>query len=59
MAACRRRDTYGCERYAATCVAPGFPAEFPEYRFIVFVGLLCSLGFSKVTQVAFGVNLLV
>ncbi len=39
------------------CVAPSFPAEFPEYHFTVFVGLLRGLGFSKVTEVAFGADL--
>lgn len=41
----------------AACVAPSFPAEFVEYSADVLVGMLRSLGFSLVTEVAFGAEL--
>ncbi len=41
----------------AACVAPSFPAAFPEYDFPEFVGLLRHLGFSHVFEVAFGADL--
>ncbi len=43
---------------AIACIAPSFPAEFaeiPDYK--VFVGMLRSLGFSKVVEVGFGADL--
>lgn len=40
------------------CVAPSFPAEFPELsNFGVFVGMLRKLGFDKVVEVSFGADL--
>lgn len=42
----------------AACLAPSFPVEFQdEMDFRVLVGMLRKLGFSKVTEVAFGADL--
>lgn len=39
------------------CVAPSFPAEFSEYDYTQFVGMLRALGFHYVHEVAFGADL--
>lgn len=40
------------------CVAPSFPAEFPEIPdYKVFIGMLRRLGFSYVVEVGFGADL--
>ncbi len=40
------------------CVAPSFPAEFHEiHDYRQFVGMIRSLGFTKVTEVSFGADL--
>lgn len=39
------------------CVAPSFPAEFDEMDYDTFVGMIKALGFFKVTEVAFGADL--
>jgi signal transduction histidine kinase/Fe-S-cluster-containing hydrogenase component 2 len=42
----------------AACVAPSFPAELrAEFDFRVLVGMIRSLGFKLVTEVAFGADL--
>ncbi len=41
----------------AACLAPSFPAEFPEADVAELVGGLRSLGFDKVIEVAFGADL--
>ena len=42
----------------AACVAPSFPAEFPDLEnHRVLVGMLRALGFDLVTEVAFGADL--
>jgi len=41
----------------AALVAPSFPAEFSEYGYAEFVGMLRALGFSYVYEVAFGADL--
>jgi len=40
------------------CIAPSFPAEFPEIKdYQVIVGMLRELGFDYVTEVSFGADL--
>ncbi|MFZ5833251.1 MAG: [Fe-Fe] hydrogenase large subunit C-terminal domain-containing protein, partial [Planctomycetota bacterium] len=46
----------GGKRVAA-CVAPSFPAEFPEFSGEQLVGMLRALGFQYVHEVAFGADL--
>jgi signal transduction histidine kinase/Fe-S-cluster-containing hydrogenase component 2 len=41
----------------AACLAPSFPAEFFEFDYPELVGLVRSLGFTLVTEVAFGADL--
>ena len=41
----------------AACVAPSFPAEFPELEYDVLVGMLRRLGFDFVCEVAVGADL--
>ena len=41
----------------AACVAPSFPADFPDLDYKQFVGMLRSLGFSSVHEVGFGADL--
>jgi iron only hydrogenase large subunit-like protein/nitrogen-specific signal transduction histidine kinase len=42
----------------AACIAPSFPAEFPEIRdYRVFVSMVRQLGFTWVSEVAFGADL--
>ena len=41
----------------AACVAPSFPAEFPELPAARLVGAIRALGFSFVQEVAFGADL--
>jgi signal transduction histidine kinase/iron only hydrogenase large subunit-like protein len=41
----------------AACVAPSFPAEFPELSPGRLVGLLRALGFARVNEVSFGADL--
>lgn len=42
------------------CVAPSFPAEFPEFgNYMIFVGMLRKIGFDKVVEVSFGADLVV
>jgi len=41
----------------AACVAPSFPAEFAELDYRQVVGMLRVLGFSLVTEVSFGADL--
>lgn len=41
----------------AACLAPSFPAEFVEWDFRVVVGMTRKLGFSLVTEVGFGADL--
>lgn len=42
---------------AAACLAPSFPAEFSEISYKRLSGVLRKLGFSLVTEVAFGADL--
>jgi signal transduction histidine kinase/Fe-S-cluster-containing hydrogenase component 2 len=44
-------------RRVAACLAPSFPAEFVDYELPRLVGALRALGFSLVTEVAFGADL--
>jgi two-component system NtrC family sensor kinase len=46
----------GPDRVAA-CIAPSFPAEFPEHDFRELVGMIRTLGFDMVTEVGFGADL--
>ncbi|MCI0512627.1 ATP-binding protein [candidate division KSB1 bacterium] len=39
------------------CIAPSFPAEFPEMHYRQFVGMVRSLGFTYVNEVGFGADL--
>ncbi len=39
------------------CVAPAFPADFRDISHTQFVGMLKKLGFYKVTEVAFGADI--
>ena len=41
----------------AACLAPSFPAEFPDVDFRLLVGMLRAVGFHLVTEVAFGADL--
>lgn len=41
----------------AALVAPSFPAEFAEYDYTEFLGMLRALGFTYVHEVAFGADL--
>jgi len=41
----------------AACVAPSFPASFPDVEYRVLVGGLRALGFAIVNEVAFGADL--
>ena len=41
----------------AACLAPSFPASFPEYDYKQLVGMTRKLGFDYVTEVAFGADL--
>ena len=41
----------------AALVAPSFPAEFSEYDYTEFIGMLRALGFTYVHEVAFGADL--
>ena len=41
----------------AACIAPSFPAEFPDVEADVFVGMVRAMGFGVVNEVAFGADL--
>ena len=41
----------------AACLAPSFPAEFPDMEFEMLVGHLRALGFDAVHEVSFGADL--
>jgi len=41
----------------AACIAPSFPAEFPDIPYRFFVGKLRALGFTSVHEVGFGADL--
>ncbi|MFA6471629.1 MAG: [Fe-Fe] hydrogenase large subunit C-terminal domain-containing protein, partial [Candidatus Latescibacterota bacterium] len=41
----------------AACIAPSFPAEFPDIPYKVLVGMIRNLGFSSVHEVGFGADL--
>ena len=41
----------------AICLAPSFPVEFPELDPLRFAGMLKTLGFTYVTEVAFGADM--
>ncbi len=45
------------EQAVAACLAPSFPAEFPDHSYRQLVGALKALGFDYVTEVAFGADL--
>lgn len=48
----------GSEEKIVALVAPSFPAEFSEFEdYRLLVGMIRSLGFYKVTEVAFGADL--
>jgi len=44
-------------RPVAACLAPSFPAEFDQIEYPLLVGMLRQLGFTLVTEVAFGADL--
>ncbi len=44
-------------RRVAACIAPSFPAEFKDVEYRKLVGMCRQLGFAKVTEVAFGADL--
>ena len=44
-------------RPVAACLAPSFPAEFVEFEYPELVGLVRALGFTLVSEVAFGADL--
>ncbi|MBN2374888.1 MAG: 4Fe-4S dicluster domain-containing protein [Sedimentisphaerales bacterium] len=41
----------------AACIAPTFPADFPDYDYRCLVGMIRQLGFNLVNEVAFGADL--
>lgn len=41
----------------AACIAPSFPAAFPDVDYRLFVGMLRKVGFAHVHEVAFGADL--
>jgi iron only hydrogenase large subunit-like protein/nitrogen-specific signal transduction histidine kinase len=41
----------------AACLAPSFPAEFPEVTYTQVVGMLRAIGFHLVVEVSFGADL--
>jgi nitrogen-specific signal transduction histidine kinase/iron only hydrogenase large subunit-like protein len=41
----------------AACLAPSFPAEFPELTYTQVVGMLRAIGFHLVVEVSFGADL--
>ncbi len=41
----------------AACLAPSFPAEFPEVPYRRLVGMVRALGFARVHEVSFGADL--
>ena len=51
------RELLASGRRVAACLAPSFPAEFPELDHRRLVGALRRLGFSLVNEVAFGADL--
>jgi len=53
----RVRKLLSGEDPVAAIVAPSFPAEFGEYDYRDLVGMIRSLGFSMVNEVAFGADL--
>lgn len=53
----KARELLASGRPVAALVAPSFPAEFPELSTSHLVGMLRSLGFSRVIEVAFGAEL--
>jgi len=51
------RALLGSGRRTAACLAPSFPAEFPDVDHRRLVGALRRLGFGLVTEVGFGADL--
>ena len=41
----------------AACIAPSFPAEYPDISYMILVGMLRKLGFTTVHEVGFGADL--
>jgi len=50
-------DLIKSDNKVAACIAPSFPAEFSEYAYDIFVGILRKLGFDYVVEVAYGADL--
>ena len=52
------KDLLNSKSRVIACIAPSFPAEFTEIEdYRVFVGMVKSLGFELVTEVAFGADM--
>lgn len=45
------------EPRVAACIAPSFPAEFPDISHEILVGMIRKLGFASVHEVGFGADL--
>jgi iron only hydrogenase large subunit-like protein/nitrogen-specific signal transduction histidine kinase len=51
-------ELISAEKKVVACIAPSFPAEFTDISdFKIIVGMLKSLGFDKVVEVAFGADI--
>jgi signal transduction histidine kinase/Fe-S-cluster-containing hydrogenase component 2 len=50
-------DLLAADEPVAAVVAPSFPAEFSNFSFRRFVGMVRALGFDRVNEVAFGADL--
>ncbi len=54
----RVKDILKRNKKVAACIAPSFPAEFTDFEdYKVFVSMVRQLGFSYVSEVAFGADL--
>ena len=53
----RAASLLGCGQKVAACIAPSFPAEFPDLAPDQLVGMVRALGFDLVNEVAFGADL--
>lgn len=51
------RDILRSGARVAACLAPSFPAEFPDIPYTQLVGMLRALGFHLVAEVSFGADL--
>ncbi|MFW5799142.1 MAG: [Fe-Fe] hydrogenase large subunit C-terminal domain-containing protein, partial [Planctomycetota bacterium] len=53
----RVRKLFTNNHTVTACIAPSFPAEFPEVDYRELVGMIRKLGFAAVHEVAFGADL--